>query len=91
MGKAAENERRKLRATFYNNCGVGLLVAGLLVPYIAFLRDAGDFLPFLTGDAEITAAGARRFIAGVAAFWAAMYGAYKFRRRADEVIQYVED
>jgi hypothetical protein len=31
----AENERIKLRATFYNNLAVGSAVAGLLVPYIA--------------------------------------------------------
>ena len=30
MGKAAENERIKLRATFYNNLGVGLTLVGVL-------------------------------------------------------------
>jgi hypothetical protein len=29
MGKAATNERVKLKATFYNNVAVGLLVAGV--------------------------------------------------------------
>jgi hypothetical protein len=33
MGKAADNEKRKLTATFLNNLGIGAFVAGALVPY----------------------------------------------------------
>jgi len=35
MGKAADNERLRLRASFYNNVGVGALVGGVLLPYLA--------------------------------------------------------
>jgi hypothetical protein len=35
MGKAAENERLKLRATFFNNIAVGAVVGGALLPYLA--------------------------------------------------------
>jgi len=38
MGKTADNERIRLRATFYNNLSVGCLVAGALVPYVALGR-----------------------------------------------------
>jgi hypothetical protein len=38
MGKAAENERIKLKATFFNNVSVGLTVTGVFVPYLAFLQ-----------------------------------------------------
>jgi hypothetical protein len=38
MGKAAENERTKLRATFYNNLSVGLVLAGVLIPYLGFIQ-----------------------------------------------------
>ncbi|MCK1641188.1 hypothetical protein IVA95_27235 [Bradyrhizobium sp. 157] len=37
MGKAAYNEKLKLRATFFNNLAVATLAAGYLVPYFASL------------------------------------------------------
>jgi hypothetical protein len=37
MGKAADHERIKLRATYLNNISVGLMIAGVLVPYLAVL------------------------------------------------------
>jgi hypothetical protein len=38
MGKAAENERIKLRATFYNNVAVGLVITGMFVPYLTIIQ-----------------------------------------------------
>jgi hypothetical protein len=38
MGKAAENERIKLGATFYNNLAVGLTITGLFVPYLTLVQ-----------------------------------------------------
>jgi hypothetical protein len=38
MGKAANNERIKLRATFYNNASVALWVGGAIIPYLALMR-----------------------------------------------------
>jgi hypothetical protein len=38
MGKAAENERIKLKATYFNNLAVGLALAGVFVPYLAFAQ-----------------------------------------------------
>jgi hypothetical protein len=35
MGKVAENEKIKLRATLLNNTAVGLLVAAIFVPLVA--------------------------------------------------------
>jgi uncharacterized membrane protein YoaK (UPF0700 family) len=48
MGKTADNEAIKLRATYYNNLSVGLAVAGGLIPYFAFIQRAGEFLNWLT-------------------------------------------
>jgi hypothetical protein len=39
MGKAADNERIKLQATWLNNVSVGLAVAGVFVPYLAFVQN----------------------------------------------------
>jgi hypothetical protein len=38
MGKAATNERIKLNATFLNNIAVGLVITGILVPYLALVQ-----------------------------------------------------
>jgi hypothetical protein len=40
MGKAADNERIKLDAAFYNNIAVGTVIAGVLAPYFAFFQVA---------------------------------------------------
>jgi hypothetical protein len=37
MGKAADNERIKLLATFLNNLAVATIVAGFLVPFFSFI------------------------------------------------------
>jgi amino acid permease len=37
MGKAADNERIKLNATWFNNASVGLALGGALVPYLALI------------------------------------------------------
>ena len=34
--KAIHNERTKLRATMFNNVGIALFVAGLVVPFVNF-------------------------------------------------------
>jgi hypothetical protein len=38
MGKAAENERIKLKATFLNNIAAGLFVAGVFGPFLAIIQ-----------------------------------------------------
>src|SRR5467141_60196 len=37
MGKAAENEKHKMKANFYNNIAASLIITGLVVPYLAFV------------------------------------------------------
>ncbi len=38
MGKAADNESIRLRATFYNNLAAGLILTGILLPGMAFTQ-----------------------------------------------------
>jgi hypothetical protein len=47
MGKAAENERIKLRAAFYNNVSVGLVVTGFFVPLLTVYQKMPEILPFI--------------------------------------------
>jgi hypothetical protein len=37
MGKAADNEKHKLKANFYNNVAASFIVTGVVVPYLAFV------------------------------------------------------
>lgn len=37
MGKAADNEMLKLRATFLNNIAAAFVIAGCVAPYVALL------------------------------------------------------
>jgi hypothetical protein len=46
MGKAAENERIKLRATFYNNLAIGLILAGFFLPLLS-IYSMESFQPFV--------------------------------------------
>jgi hypothetical protein len=39
IGKAATNERIKLRATYYNNVAVGATITGSIVPFLAYARE----------------------------------------------------
>ena len=39
LGKTARNEAIKLKATFINNVGVGVFIAGLILPFLAYTKD----------------------------------------------------
>lgn len=81
MGKAADNERKKLRATFYNNLAVGTLLGAVYLPMISFLytpiaqlRPSGD-------DVWYTAVG----------FVGALAVGVLMRVKANQIIKTVED
>jgi hypothetical protein len=48
MGKAADNERIKLKAMFYNNMNVGLWLVGVLYPVLNSLPAIAKVLFSLT-------------------------------------------
>ena len=39
MGKAASNEKIKLKATYFNNVAVGATITGSIVPFLAYARE----------------------------------------------------
>jgi hypothetical protein len=49
MGKTADNEKLKIEATFANNLGVGLILAGVFLPVFKILGTVGQ-LPKSPGD-----------------------------------------
>jgi hypothetical protein len=82
----AENERIKLKATFYNNLAVGAAVAGLLVPYIAL------YPKFFSADA-LTVEGFLRLVnlETIIGMAAAGIISFLFRSRADAWIRSLDD
>ena len=47
MGKAAENEKLKLKAAFYNNVAVGAVIGGVFLPLDNFYRQHETIADFL--------------------------------------------
>ncbi|HEV3111766.1 MAG TPA: hypothetical protein VGY99_14870 [Candidatus Binataceae bacterium] len=93
MGKTADNERIKLRATYYNNIAVGLVLAGCLIPYLALVRGIGEIFDWMRHHtvAEITFVGWASIITTVLAFFLALHGAKRFRRAANDQIGKLQD
>jgi hypothetical protein len=60
---ASENEQRKLDATFLNNTGIGLFLAGVAAPTLAYFYDLSTKPGVAPGA-----------VLGGAAFWAAVAG-----------------
>ena len=55
MDKTAENERIKLKAMYFNNISVSLLIEGCLIPYLAFIQKAGEFVDWLLSSRQFMA------------------------------------
>jgi hypothetical protein len=87
MGMAADNERIKLRATFWNNISVGLLVAGFVVPYLAVIQKAPEIEQFLRdwlgGRLQMTGLEIYKILCAIGAFGVAICGSLYFRIKAN--------
>jgi hypothetical protein len=93
MGKAAENERIKLGATFYNNLAVGSTITGLLVPYLTLVQGTFEarfmLADFLHGNFSQSQLGplAYKLLAMFGAFMCAAI----FRGAADHQVAKIQD
>jgi hypothetical protein len=93
MGKAADNEAIKLRATYYNNLSVGMAIGGVLVPYLAFFQRISEIEPALiairnggTDNADV-----RKLIGFFIAIAAALLISKRWRARARREIAKLQD
>jgi hypothetical protein len=89
MGKAAENERLKLRATWYNNISVGLTVAGVAIPYLTVPQR-------FTMDPKLVASGRLQEAVGAillifVPFVITIFLAFYFRFGADAEVASLQD
>jgi hypothetical protein len=91
MGKVADNERIKLKATFYNNLSAGLFVAGFFVPYYGLLQQPESMTRFLSylesGAFTVADPGTRRVLFVVVGLAGTAFVAAQFRWAADLVIR----
>jgi hypothetical protein len=91
MGKAADNERLRLRATFYNTLATACIITGLFVPYFVMLTAWGRMVAFfhalMTGDWASLQAG----MVGLFATAVALLLGFLLRRRADKIAQLMQD
>ena len=92
MGKAADNERIKLTATYYNGMSVSVTVVAILLPTLAFLPTLGaTLLDVAQGHASATPDDIAKVVVDAVAFLAALYCAAMLRRAADREIQKIRD
>jgi hypothetical protein len=90
MGKLAENEKVKLRATYLNNIGVGLIVAGFLLPFIAIVQRLPAVSDAVAGG-HISVAGVEQSVLVLVAMWMAWHGAKRMRKAAEEELSKLQD
>jgi hypothetical protein len=91
MGKAAENERVKLRATFHNNIGVGLTLVGVLFPTLNVMPVISKFLADLAfGQAAWSLDSVKQILISLVVFVANLV-AIVLRRAADQEIGKIQD
>jgi hypothetical protein len=92
MGKAANNERIKLRAAFYNNLATGFVITGYAVPYFTFMREwwnrpqpesFSGFLRMVFIDSEV-------WLLSALGLWVILI-AWFLRRMTNQILDQIED
>jgi len=95
MGKAADNERIKLRATFFNNLSIGLFLAGFIVPYLTAMGKADEieqfFRDWLQTGPQLSDPQVRTILIAVLPIPAALWLAWRWRKRAVTEIAKIQD
>ena len=91
MGKAADNERLRLRAMFFNTLAAACIITGLFVPYFVMLtawgRMVAAFEALITGDWMRL----HGLMVGLFATAVALLLGFLFRRTADKIARSIQD
>ena len=91
MGKAADNERLRLRAMFFNTLAAACVITGLFVPYFVMLtawgRMVAAFESLITGDWGRL----HGLLVGLFATAVALLLGFLFRRTADKIARSMQD
>ena len=95
MGKAAFNERLKLAATYWNNISAGLMLTGLIIPYLAlnyWIVDLVAWVPaWLEGQAKLSDPAIVAAISTLVATVAAYIASSLCRSFADKLLIKIQD
>jgi hypothetical protein len=93
MGKAAENEQLKLRATWYNNVSVGLFVAGFFVPSLLLPQKFPEITHLLAlwRGGTIQEWDVSELLAIFVPFVVAMFFSFYFRFRSHHEVNTLQD
>ena len=92
MGKTAENERIKLKASYLNSLSVGVHIAGFFVPILAFMpRVDGVARAVTKWPLDITVSEVFWSVGTVLALWVSFGMGHRLRDAADEEIQKLQD
>jgi hypothetical protein len=96
LGKAARNERRKLRATFFNNLAVGVSLGGLFIPYLALFQRLDEVAFWLASSINdrmlsLSLVGISKALYTVGSFALAMFLARMFLKQAHRTASEIED
>jgi hypothetical protein len=95
MGKAAFNERLKLAATYWNNLSAGLMLTGLILPYLAlnyWIVDLIAWVPdWLAGQAKLSDPAVVAAVSTLVATVAAYVAASACRSFADRLLTKIQD
>lgn len=93
MGKAADNEKHKLDATYNNNVAVGLTIAGYWVPTTAAVLNSYPLVHKYYDGGLVSFSQSERFfaVAIIVVSLVSLASAYSFRRRAMAQAELIED
>jgi hypothetical protein len=95
MGKAADNEAIKLRATYFNNLAVGTLLGGFVIPYIALFQRYPEVEATLnavkSGGADMSNTDVKNLAYGGVALAAGIIMSRMFRYMAKNTIARLQD
>lgn len=88
MGKAADNELIKLKATFFNNLAVGGIVAGVIAPAFSIYQNFAFVDQLLQG--HLTPLPENTITVAILALWFVV-GAVFSRNLAHKIIEQLRD
>jgi hypothetical protein len=91
MGKLSDIEQLKLKATYFNNLSAGLLLSGILIPYLAVVQHSGDIASALVGGKFLDFKYLTPVISAIFAMGLAFYGGKKMRGHAIETIAKIDE
>ena len=90
LKKPSEIERIKLKANYFNGLSIGLMIGGLLIPYLVVTQNLGTIIEKLTSSSPWTFAEIANPIAKIIAFAMAFTGARKLRRIANDILSQLD-